>query len=873
MVLSPNWNGGTGAATWGGGTTPITGAVSASAASVFGANAGDMAGQGVTALSDGDYVVASASFNGDQGAATWVNGATGATLDGQETIDAQNSVVGPSTASAPGLVVAVGPLPGSFIAAFAVENAMLVGIDNPNQLTYALGGGQTIAVAPGFLTQALNAGVNVTLQADDDLTISSPITETPTGGPASLTLDAGRSIFVNAAVKTAGGALTLVANDTLADGVVNALRGPGAAVIAQTSGATLNAGTGALSIDLKNGTDKTNHAAGVVTLLAAQAASTTLSSATTLGVAILGTMAGDGVTAGTYTQTNVAGPIDLNGASLHVVHNAATAIGDTFTIVQSTTNGVTGTFNGLPGGSTVFAPDGTTFTIAYSGANVTLTQVALTTVTVVPSVNPATVGQSITFTATVTNTSTGGAPTGSVEFFDGNTDLGPGTALSPNGNQATSTFTTSMLSGGDHTIKAVYTANAAFQSNSGSVNEAIDSPTGVVVASSDNPSTYGEAVTLTATVTPNSGPAPTGSVEFFDGSVDLGPGVQGANSGSSAVWTLTVSSLVFGNHSIAANFTPSPSSNTLAGSGGLTETVNPATPVDVLQANGALLQSGPNGGFLTLSGPGTILSVSAVTDGQGRNEVFAITTGAEGAQYLNTLWEYTPAIGWNELSTGSFRQISAASNSIGDPVVFGVLTDGELWENSSLFGGWKQLSVAGSIVSVSAVTDGAGNDDVFAVTVAGPNNLWEHTPAGGWAELSAGNFRQISAGRNGAGQAVVYGVLADQSLYEVSTGFLQELSGPGTIVGVAAAGPDEVFAITTAGPNNLWEHTLSSGWTETSPGHFASISATQTATGHDEVFGVLTDSEFWAYDPFFAGTGWQQLLGGGAAAGAAPQVR
>jgi hypothetical protein len=45
-------------------------------------------------------------------------------------------------------------------------------------------------------------------------------------------------------------------------------------------------------------------------------------------------------------------------------------------------------------------------------------------------------GQS--FTATVTNTAaTGGTPTGSIEFYDGTTDLGPGTSLSGSGNTAT----------------------------------------------------------------------------------------------------------------------------------------------------------------------------------------------------------------------------------------------------------------------------------------------------------------------------------------------------------------------------------------------------------------------------------------------------
>jgi hypothetical protein len=48
---------------------------------------------GVTALSNGNYVVWSPSWNGGRGAATWVNGLSGQTLDGVGVITPQNSVV------------------------------------------------------------------------------------------------------------------------------------------------------------------------------------------------------------------------------------------------------------------------------------------------------------------------------------------------------------------------------------------------------------------------------------------------------------------------------------------------------------------------------------------------------------------------------------------------------------------------------------------------------------------------------------------------------------------------------------------------------------------------------------------------------------
>jgi hypothetical protein len=73
-----------------------------------------------------------------------------------------------------------------------------------------------------------------------------------------------------------------------------------------------------------------------------------------------------------------------------------------------------------------------------------------TTTLLTSSLNPSNVGDSVTFTATVTATT--GVPTGVVSFYDGNTLLGNGTL---NGS-AVATFTTSTLAAGSHPITAFY---------------------------------------------------------------------------------------------------------------------------------------------------------------------------------------------------------------------------------------------------------------------------------------------------------------------------------------------------------------------------------------------------------------------------------
>jgi hypothetical protein len=99
VVRSPGWSNGlatnAGAVTWGSGTAGISGAVSA-ANSLVGSTASDMVGvSGVTALSNGNYVVSSRFWDGsvaNAGAVTWGSGTSG--INGA--VSTANSLVGSS---------------------------------------------------------------------------------------------------------------------------------------------------------------------------------------------------------------------------------------------------------------------------------------------------------------------------------------------------------------------------------------------------------------------------------------------------------------------------------------------------------------------------------------------------------------------------------------------------------------------------------------------------------------------------------------------------------------------------------------------------------------------------------------------------------
>jgi hypothetical protein len=208
-----------------------------------------------------------------------------------------------------------------------------------------------------------------------------------------------------------------------------------------------------------------------------------------------------------------------------------------------------------------------------------------TSTALVSSLNPSTVGQSVTFTATVT----GAGPTGTVQFKDGVANLGSAVALSGN----VATLTTSALAQGSHAMTAVYGGDADnATSTSPVVNQVVNSAGGVAttttLTSSQNPSTVGQAVTFTATV---SGATPTGTVQFFDGANSLGTVAVGGGS----MATLTTSTLTQGTHAIIAAY-GGDVGNAASTSPALQQVVNAV----VIPPPGGTLQSIPTLGELAL---------------------------------------------------------------------------------------------------------------------------------------------------------------------------------------------------------------------------------------------------------------------------------
>ena len=129
---------------------------------------------------------------------------------------------------------------------------------------------QSVTVWASDLVSQLKAGTSVTLQASNDIRLSTILNVVPTGAAGgNLTLQAGRSVYLDYAVTTGNGNLTLIGNDLLANGVVDQYRVSGSAVIAAQA---IDVGTGTLTIDLRNGAGKTYAAASLINLTGAIAA-------------------------------------------------------------------------------------------------------------------------------------------------------------------------------------------------------------------------------------------------------------------------------------------------------------------------------------------------------------------------------------------------------------------------------------------------------------------------------------------------------------------------------------------------------------------------------------------------------------------------
>jgi hypothetical protein len=165
---------------------------------------------------------------------------------------------------------------------------------------------------------------------------------------------------------------------------------------------------------------------------------------------------------------------------------------------------------------------------------------ATTTTTLLSSVNPSVSGKPVTFTATVSSSS-GGTPTGKVQFLNGTAVLATVRLTS-----GSAKYTTLKLPPGSNIMSAVYEGDSK---NNGSTSAPVDqfvlAATTTTLKSSANPSVYGQTVVFTAKVTSSVGAPPDGeTVTFKQGATVLGTGTLSGGTATFSVSTLAVGTKV-----------------------------------------------------------------------------------------------------------------------------------------------------------------------------------------------------------------------------------------------------------------------------------------------------------------------------------------
>lgn len=258
---------------------------------------------------------------------------------------------------------------------------------------------------------------------------------------------------------------------------------------------------------------------------------------------------------------------------------------------------------------------------SYGGTVFKLVPGALVALTSSP--NPSYVNQSVTLSVVVSGYGTRPTPTGSVTFSEGTTVLGTVTLSNGQGSLAAK-----FKRRGTFAIVASYSGDENYPATSSTIKQVVLplNTTSTTVASNLNPSTYGQAVTLTATVS-SSGPTPTGTVTFKNGSATVGKTAL-----SGGVATLAVSTLPAGILSITASYGGDAASK-MSKSSPLTQVVNQASSTTAVVSSKNPSLAGQTVRFTATVNSATTTPTGSVTFMDGSTALATKTLAKGNASY------------------------------------------------------------------------------------------------------------------------------------------------------------------------------------------------------------------------------------------------
>ncbi|HEX4155828.1 MAG TPA: Ig-like domain repeat protein [Acidobacteriaceae bacterium] len=379
---------------------------------------------------------------------------------------------------------------------------------------------------------------------DDAVSSSSPLTETvaqiatvTTLSSDANPLSAGGTLHLTATVALAPGAAAdggLTGSVTFTDGITTlgtvAVDGSGHATF-DVSTLTVGSHTmvasygGATNYATSSSTALTQVVQKTATTVTVTPSATTVLTGKSVTFAVTVTSA-TGIPTGTVTLHD--GSVVLGQTTLNAQGVASFSLSNLTTGTHSLTVSYDGDAN---------------YSTSTSPAWTETVNLAQPTVTLSGPADPVDVGTSVTLSGTLS--SPGITPAGTLMLRDGSTTIATQSA------SGSFTFATSSLALGNHSLSVAYSGdsdNAA--ASSATISVVIQqAPTATALGLSANPATFGQPVTLTASVVSDS-PSLTGTVTFFDGSASLGSAMLLTNGTA----TLTTSVLSFGTHSLTASY-------------------------------------------------------------------------------------------------------------------------------------------------------------------------------------------------------------------------------------------------------------------------------------------------------------------------------
>jgi CubicO group peptidase (beta-lactamase class C family) len=330
-----------------------------------------------------------------------------------------------------------------------------------------------------------------------------------------------------------------------------------------TSGA-LNSDSGSVgyTVDANSGAART----GVIAI-AGQNFTVTQNGTTTATTLVVGSSASTINVGQSVTLTATLSPSGSGSTNGEAVtfSSGITALGS----ANLTAGVATLTTSSLPAGTdsvTASYPGDTTFSTSASAGVQIVVNKATTALAVSATPTTANTGQSVTLTATLSPFSGGSTNTNgeSVTFLNGTATLGTATLTG-----GVATLTTTALPAGTNSITASYAGDTNFTTSSAAAVQVVVSAAGktttaLVLAAAPTGSNYGQAVTLTATLSPStfgSNSTNGGTVTFASGGTSLGTGTL-----AGGIATLSTSALPAGTDALTAvyagdtNFTTANSS-------------------------------------------------------------------------------------------------------------------------------------------------------------------------------------------------------------------------------------------------------------------------------------------------------------------------